>query len=222
VSDDTGSEQLVERAVAILEPLAATETERLVRLLGEMASKERERKDFKAATARGERAVAAAEAHVPRDSPVLVAAAESLATTYRAQSDEAQVSALFQRLALVERVLPPGTPDVSFPRAAVPRCTPRGRSGSVSSASSVIAGTAAGFRRCYNQALRQDPNLRGSIRMTAKIGPAGEVLRVRTLTPASYAEGMVVCPMQRLLAARFAPPEGGGATVVVPVTFVSQ
>jgi hypothetical protein len=33
---------------------------------------------------------------------------------------------------------------------------------------------------------------------------------------------MVVCPMERLLAARFAPPAGGGATLVVPVTFTSR
>ena len=61
-----------------------------------------------------------------------------------------------------------------------------------------------------------------TIRMSARIGAAGEVSRVRTLTPASYAEVMVTCPMQRLLEARFVPPAGGGATIVVPVTFISQ
>ncbi len=58
--------------------------------------------------------------------------------------------------------------------------------------------------------------------MTGKVGAAGEVLRVHAVTPASYPEVMVMCPMERLLAARFAPPQGGGATVMVPVTFITS
>ncbi len=49
-----------------------------------------------------------------------------------------------------------------------------------------------------------------------------QVLRVRTLAPASYAQLMVECPMEGLFAAKFSPPEGGSATIIVPVTFVSQ
>ncbi len=48
--------------------------------------------------------------------------------------------------------------------------------GSVSNAPSVVAGMAAGFRRCYNKGLQEDPNMKGSVRVTAKIGPNGEVL----------------------------------------------
>src|SRR5262249_30591297 len=149
----------------VLEPLAATETPRLVHLLAELASQARRRKDFPAASANGERAVAAAEKHAPRTSPVLVEAADSLATTYREQKDEAAVTALFQRLALVERVLPTGAPDIPTTSAAshppVPRCTPQGGDSNVTNAGVVVAGLAAGFRRCFNAALQQDPNMQG-------------------------------------------------------------
>jgi hypothetical protein len=93
--------------------------------------------------------------------------------------------------------------------------------GSVANASSVVAGMAAGFRRCYNKGLQEDPNMKGSVRITAKIGPNGEVL---SASPSgSGLSGTVVsCVAARVSSAQFAPPEGGGATVVIPVTFVSQ
>ena len=226
VSDDAGYEQLLGRAAAVLDPLEATEAERLAHVLGELASQERGRKDYAAAIVHGERAVAVAERRLGTTAPPLVWAADGLAGTYRAQRNEAAATALFQRLSLVERVLPPGNVASAAPApAAKPsaaRCTPPGSRGSVANAATVVAGLAASFRRCYNRALQQDPEMKGTIRMIARIGAAGEVSRVRALTPASYAELMVTCPMQRLLEARFAPPDGGGATIVVPVTFVSQ
>ncbi len=93
--------------------------------------------------------------------------------------------------------------------------------GSVANASSVVAGMAAGFRRCYNKGLGEDPNMKGSVRITAKIGPNGDVL---SATPSgSGLSGTVMgCVAARVSSAQFAPPDGGGATVVIPVTFVSQ
>jgi serine/threonine protein kinase len=93
--------------------------------------------------------------------------------------------------------------------------------GSVANAQSVVAGMAAGFRRCYNKGLLQDPNMKGSVRITAKIGPNGEVL---SAVPSGRGlSGTVVgCVAARVSSTQFAPPEGGGATVVIPVTFVSQ
>jgi hypothetical protein len=93
--------------------------------------------------------------------------------------------------------------------------------GNVANASSVVAGMAAGFRRCYNKGLQEDPNMKGSVRITAKIGPNGEVL---SASPSgSGLSGTVIsCVAARVSSAQFAPPEGGGATIVIPVTFVSQ
>jgi hypothetical protein len=227
-ADDAGSEQHLARAAAVLEPLEATEAEHLAKVLEELAGKERQRKDFAAALQHGERAVAITERRVGATSPALADAAWALAKTHRAQGNEVAVGALFQRLRLVERVLPPGATISSSPSAAPAsaqrRCEPPGQvqQGTLSNATQVVDGLAAGFRGCYNRALAQDPSMKGSLRLTAKIGANGEVLLVRTLTPASYLEAMVTCPMERLLAAKFAPPEGGRATVVVPVTFVTR
>ena len=93
--------------------------------------------------------------------------------------------------------------------------------GTVANASAVVAGMAAGFRRCYNKGLQEDPNMKGSVRITARIGPNGEVLSVSP--SGSGLSGTVVsCVAARVSSAQFAPPQGGGATIVIPVTFVSQ
>jgi hypothetical protein len=93
--------------------------------------------------------------------------------------------------------------------------------GNVANASAVVAGMQAGFRRCYNKGLQEDPNMKGSVRLTLRIGPNGEVLGVNP--SGSGLSGTVIsCVAARASSAQFAPPEGGGATIVVPVTFVSQ
>ena len=94
--------------------------------------------------------------------------------------------------------------------------------GSVANASAVVAGMAAGFRRCYNKGLQEDPNMKGSVRITAKIGPNGEVLSASPSGGGGLSGTVISCVAARVSSAQFAPPEGGGATVVIPVTFVSQ
>lgn len=94
--------------------------------------------------------------------------------------------------------------------------------GNVANASAVVAGMAAGFRRCYNKGLQSDPTMKGSVRVTAKIGPNGEVLSASPSGGGGLSGEVVSCVVQRVQSAQFAPPEGGGATVVIPVTFVSQ
>jgi hypothetical protein len=94
--------------------------------------------------------------------------------------------------------------------------------GSVANASSVVAGMAAGFRRCYNRGLQTDPTMKGSVRVTAKIGPNGEVLSASPSGGGGLSGEVVSCVVARVQSAQFAPPEGGSALVVIPVTFVSQ
>ncbi|MRG93232.1 AgmX/PglI C-terminal domain-containing protein [Polyangium spumosum] len=94
--------------------------------------------------------------------------------------------------------------------------------GNVANASSVVAGMAAGFRRCYNRGLQSDPTMKGSVRITAKIGPNGEVLSASPSGGGGLSGEVISCVVARVQSAQFAPPEGGGATVVIPVSFVSQ
>jgi hypothetical protein len=94
--------------------------------------------------------------------------------------------------------------------------------GNVSNAQSVVAGMSAGFRRCYNRGLQTDPTMKGSVRITAKIGPNGEVLSASPSGSGGLSGEVVSCVVARVQSAQFSPPEGGGATVVIPVSFVAQ
>jgi hypothetical protein len=94
--------------------------------------------------------------------------------------------------------------------------------GNVSNAARVVAGMRAGFRNCYNRGLAENPDAQGSIRLSIRVGPGGEVQGV-TASPSGNLPGSVVsCVQARASAAQFDPPEGGSAVVVVPVSFVKQ
>ena len=80
---------------------------------------------------------------------------------------------------------------------------------------------AAGFRRCYNNGLKEDPNMKGTVRITARIGPNGEVLGA-SASGSGISGSVIGCVQARVASAQFSPPEGGGATIVIPVSFVSQ
>ncbi|MCC6215962.1 MAG: AgmX/PglI C-terminal domain-containing protein [Polyangiaceae bacterium] len=95
--------------------------------------------------------------------------------------------------------------------------------GNISNAARVVAGMRAAFRACYQRGLNENPDSAGSIRLSIRVGPGGEVQSV-SASPSGNLPGSVVgCVRGRAQAASFDPPEGGaGATVVVPVTFVKQ
>src|SRR6187399_2900561 len=63
--------------------------------------------------------------------------------------------------------------------------------GTVSNASRVVAGMRAGFRNCYNRGLAVNPDAAGSIRLSIRVGPGGEVQSV-TAVPAGNLPGSVV------------------------------
>jgi hypothetical protein len=94
--------------------------------------------------------------------------------------------------------------------------------GNVANASKVVAGMAAGFRHCYNLGLQEDPDMRGSVRIKARIGADGMVLRAEHSGGDGLSSLVISCVAMRVALAQFAAPEGGGATIVIPITFVSQ
>src|SRR5262249_44506813 len=87
--------------------------------------------------------------------------------------------------------------------------------GRVANATEVVRGPALGFRRCYNKGLSEDPKMGGSIRVTAVIDASGAVVSV-TETHSGLSDALVACVVERARAARFAPPQGGSATIVIP------
>jgi len=93
--------------------------------------------------------------------------------------------------------------------------------GAVANASRVVAGMRAGFRNCFNRELASNPDASGTIRLTIKVGPGGEVQSV-TAAPSGALGSAVECVKARARSANFDPPEGGSAVIVVPVTFVKQ
>lgn len=94
--------------------------------------------------------------------------------------------------------------------------------GSVDNASRIVSGMRAGFRRCFQRALEQNPDIGGSVRLTLTIGPGGEVSGVSASQSGNLPASVVSCVKGRAQAARFNAPAGGSAVVNVPVTFVKQ
>jgi hypothetical protein len=94
--------------------------------------------------------------------------------------------------------------------------------GQVSDASRVVAGMRAGFRACYNRGLSENPDIQGSIRLSIRVGPGGEVQGVSASQSGNLPGSVVACVQSRASTAQFSPPEGGSAVIVVPVTFVKQ
>ncbi|MEZ4224097.1 MAG: AgmX/PglI C-terminal domain-containing protein [Polyangiaceae bacterium] len=94
--------------------------------------------------------------------------------------------------------------------------------GTVSNASRVVAGMRAGFRACYNRGLSENPDAQGSVRLTIRVGPGGEVQSVGAAASGNLPGSVVSCVRARASAAQFDPPEGGSAVIQVPVSFVKQ
>jgi hypothetical protein len=94
--------------------------------------------------------------------------------------------------------------------------------GTVSNAARVVAGMRAGFRNCYQRGLAENPDAAGSIRLTIRVGPGGEVAGVSPAPSGSLPASVISCVVARAQAAQFDPPEGGSAVIAVPVTFVKQ
>jgi outer membrane biosynthesis protein TonB len=94
--------------------------------------------------------------------------------------------------------------------------------GAINNASRVVAAMRAAFRGCYQRGLNDNPDAQGSIRLTIKVGPGGEVSGVTTSQSGNLPASVIECVKARARAAQFDPPQGGSAAVQVPVTFVKQ
>jgi formylglycine-generating enzyme required for sulfatase activity len=96
------------------------------------------------------------------------------------------------------------------------------KGGSIANAAAVVAKMSAGFRRCYQKGLAENPEMKGSIRLRAKIGPHGEVLEVEPEGGAGLSDTVIKCIMARAASSQFAEPDDGSATVTIPVSLSSE
>jgi hypothetical protein len=93
--------------------------------------------------------------------------------------------------------------------------------GQVANASSVVGRMRGRFKRCYEQGLNSNPEMQGSVTLTAKIGPNGEVLSVGGGGGGSLGS-IVPCLKAVVSSGGFAPPDSGSAIISIPITFVKQ
>ena len=120
-------------------------------------------------------------------------------------------------------VPPPPQPKPADSAAAPPSASaaPVAKPAPLSNASAVVAAAAAGFRRCYNKALAEDTSETGTVRVTARIDAEGCVAST-SATSQQLHDRTVACVVDRVRQMEFEAPEGGGATIVIPVTLVSK
>lgn len=91
--------------------------------------------------------------------------------------------------------------------------------GNVSNAAQVVGAMRQAFRDCYNQALATMPEADGTIRLTIKVSADGTVSDTAATVKGKLGSA-VECVRAVAARAKFEPPEGGSAVIVVPVTFV--
>lgn len=94
--------------------------------------------------------------------------------------------------------------------------------GNVSGAAGVVAQMKAGFRRCYQRGLEQNPDISGRIDLMITVGAGGNVSNVSGSPNGNIPSSVVECVKSRARAAQFSPPDGGSAAISVPVSFVKQ
>ena len=92
----------------------------------------------------------------------------------------------------------------------------------MANAAEVVRSMSSGFRRCYNNGLKVDRNLTGSVRITARIAARGEVSSVSAFVQVGTMMQVGECLLDVVMQSQFSPPEGGRATIVIPATFVAQ
>jgi hypothetical protein len=95
--------------------------------------------------------------------------------------------------------------------------------GAIPNAAQVVASMRPGLRACYKKfGLDVDPTMQGSVRVTASVGSNGEVRSAQGGSVTGLSSAVVGCVVGRVRSAQFDPPVGGGATLVIPISFRTQ
>lgn len=160
-----------------------------------------------------------------RDPSTAASAATNAATTGAATNGAATGAAATATLTALSpqgTASPRAPTDPALPANQQPPSGGAAVNGNVANAAAVVQSMAADFRRCYNRGLQEDPSSQGSVRLRGRIGASGEVLSADTYVPPRISATVCNCLLDVMMSKRFGPPEGGGATIVIPITFVSQ
>lgn len=115
-----------------------------------------------------------------------------------------------ERAALLLRRLH-GHPEGAAPVARASLSAAKVEGSAVDNAARIVAGMAAGVRRCYRRGLAEDATMAGSVEITMKLGPNGEVLAATPgTTSGNVSSTVVACIAARGAAAQFSPPHAAG------------
>jgi hypothetical protein len=118
-----------------------------------------------------------------------------------------------------------GTPNIATPppsdgpKPKVDLATPIVVGGEIPDAQPVVAKNRYRFLACHKKALATDPQAEGKVRLTLKVGPDGSVFTT-TVSSTTASPSLTECARRATLTMQFSPPGGGGATLMLPLTFV--
>jgi len=115
-------------------------------------------------------------------------------------------------------------PPVAAPSVAqvkAPAVQASGRHGEGGSPTEVVAGLREEFSSCYQGGLWTNPAQRGSVRLELDIDAVGHPKAVNTKGGRGLDRKVLDCLDKVAASATFAPPRGGSAMVIIPLTFAS-
>lgn len=105
--------------------------------------------------------------------------------------------------------------DPTYPYASVSQ-------GSIEGANRVVHSMIPDFRQCYRQALVDDPTMKGTVRIKARIGPTGAVSSAAPIGGGGLSRKVEQCCVGAVKSRTFPRPESGTATLIIPVSFQPQ
>ena len=85
-----------------------------------------------------------------------------------------------------------------------------------------MAGLRPQVRACYNQGLQSDPEMSGTVLVSIKITPKGEVFSAEAAENTGLPPRVVQCILGKVRGAVFDPPGANGSVLRFPVTLVQQ
>lgn len=87
----------------------------------------------------------------------------------------------------------------------------------VSDADRVVAGLRPGFRSCYNKGLASDPTMSGTLTISIRVSPNGDVESVAKIGGSGLSADVENCMINKAKHAAFSAPGGTGSTLQVPI-----
>jgi outer membrane biosynthesis protein TonB len=110
----------------------------------------------------------------------------------------------------------PGTPSIA--PSGTGGCDSPCKGVDTPALANAVRGRVSTARQCYNRALASDPNLKGQVGVSLRIGPSGNVCSAGVTSTTLHSPGVEQCALATLRNASYPPPSGGckdvGATLV--------